>query len=239
MQNYCKTIGALAAASALVAGTAKAELEYSINGGHHAEYLFRGVQQGEDMVTTGFDVATEAYGLSLSAGIWHADFNTAGGFGDTTETDIYFDVSKELGFWGLTGSIGHIHYIYDDSNAFFQDVQEVYFGLSKELCYGIDASLTYYWDIKNDTGGYTELGLSKSYDLSDCLSLGLSLAQGYGAEEGEFANTVLTATLDYAITETATLSPYVLYSVEGAESVHYENASTQEFVAGFNLTVSF
>ncbi|MGB0292495.1 MAG: hypothetical protein ACPGIA_07930, partial [Luteolibacter sp.] len=78
MQNYCKTIGALAAASALVAGTAKAELEYSINGGYHNEYLFRGVQQGDDLVTAGIDVATEAYGLSLSGGIWHADYTTNG-----------------------------------------------------------------------------------------------------------------------------------------------------------------
>ncbi len=237
MQNYCKTIGALAAASALVAGTAKAELEYSINGGFHKEYIFRGVDFGQSMTTAGFDV--EGYstlGFDLSAGIWHADF-TAGG-ANVAETDVYLEATRDLGF--ATLAIGYIKYIYDDNGGagFLDDAQEVYFGLNKEL-YGIDTGLTYYWDIETDNGGYAELTLSKSYDLTDCLSLGIGVAQGYGVEEGELANLTTTATLDWAFTDSATLSPYVLYSVEGSENVHYNNENTQEFVAGVNLSVSF
>ena len=47
MQNYCKTIGALAAASALVAGNAQAEVEYEIHTGYSSMYLFRGLDLGE------------------------------------------------------------------------------------------------------------------------------------------------------------------------------------------------
>lgn len=236
MQNYCKTIGALAAASALVAGTAKAEIEYSINGGYSNEYLWRGIQQGNDMVSTGIDAATEAYGLSLSAGVWHADFNT--GANDTTETDVYFDISKDLGVWGLTGSIGYIYYIYDDP-AFSANFQEYYLGLSKEL-YGIDASLTYYGEMANaNNNGYLELGLGKSYDLSDCLSLGIGTALGYVVEEGDFANLVTTVSLDWAITDSATISPYVTYAVEGSVQEVYNNASPQDFVGGIGVSVSF
>ena len=50
MQNYCKTIGALAAASALVAGNASAEVEYTLGTGYTSEYLWRGANLGEDLV---------------------------------------------------------------------------------------------------------------------------------------------------------------------------------------------
>lgn len=238
MQNYCKTIGALAAASALVAGTAKAEIEYSINGGYHGEYIWRGIDLGNNMTTAGVDAATEAYGLSLSAGIWYASFDVTGD--QTSETDVYADISKDLGVWGLTGSVGYIKYINDDtSGGTVDDAQEIYFGLSKDLSYGISADLTYYWDIETDNEGYLELGLSKSYELSECLSLGIAAAIGYATEESEFANYVATATLDWAFAPSATLSPYVLYAVEGPNETYYSNAQEQELVGGVNLTVSF
>lgn len=237
MQNYCKTIGALAAASALVAGTASAEIEYSINGGYHNEYLFRGVQQGDDMTTVGFDVATEAYGLSLSAGIWHADYDTAGV--NNTETDLYAGMSKDLGIWGLTGSVGYIQYIYDKTTTNLDDVGEAYFGLSKELFYGISSDLTYYWDVEGDNEGYTELGLSKSFELTECVSLGVATALGYAWEESDVANWMTTVSLDWAFTDTATLSPYILFVVDGENSTLYETTNEQEFVGGVNLTVSF
>ncbi|MDX1679716.1 MAG: hypothetical protein R3242_03200 [Akkermansiaceae bacterium] len=234
MQNYCKTIGALAAASALVAGTAKAEIEHSINGGYHNEYLFRGIQQGGDMVTTGYDIAGGTSMFDLSAGVWHADYDTSGG--NLTETDVYGEVGYDLGF--AEAALGYIYYIYDDSPNPTDDAQEVYFGLSRELGYGIGASLTYFWDIETDNEGYMELALDKSYELTDCLSLGLATALGYAWEEGEVANWMTTATLDWAFAEGATLSPYLLYVVDG-ESSFYETSSEQELVGGVNLIVNF
>ncbi len=59
MQNYCKLIGAMAAASALVAGSASAEIEYELHTGYHNEYIFRGIDLGNDMVDVGADVAME------------------------------------------------------------------------------------------------------------------------------------------------------------------------------------
>lgn len=249
MQNYCKTIGALAAASALVAGTASAEIEYSINGGYHGEYLFRGIDFGGDMTTLGVDAATEAYGLGLSAGLWYADYQTSSNawFGipftkyNTNELDLYGEVSKDLGF--ATAAIGYIAYITDDNApAGFgfnhDDNQEIYFGLSREIGYGIEAALTYYWDIETDNDGYTELGLSKSFELTECLSLGVGTALGYTMEEDDYANLMTTVTLDWAFAETATLSPYILYVVDG-ESTSYETSNENEFVGGVNLTVSF
>jgi len=241
MQNYCKTIGALAAASALVAGTAKAELEYSISGGYHKEYIFRGVELGDTLQDYSLEITGFSYaGLDMTAGVWNAFF--LDGSGDNQiETDLYLDASRDLGVWGLTGSVGYIWYVNDDNDdgQKVDDAQEIYFGLSKELGYGISADLTYYWDVETDNDGYIELGFSKSYDLSDCMSLGLDTRIGYAYEEGEFANWSTTASLDWAFAESATLSPYVLLVVDGSANDLYETANNTELVAGASLSVSF
>src|SRR6188768_123162 len=75
MQNYCKTIGALAAATALVAGNAQAEVEYELHTGYSTEYLFRGLDLGQDLVEVGFDAATEWNGLGFSAGAWYGSYD--------------------------------------------------------------------------------------------------------------------------------------------------------------------
>ena len=240
MQNYCKTIGALAAASALVAGTAKAELEYSIGAGYHKEYLFRGVELGDTLQDYSLEVSGMSYaGLDLTAGVWNAFFLESDD--NQIETDLYLDASRDLGVWGLTGSVGYIWYINDDNddNNQVDDAQEIYFGLSKELSYGIAADLTYYWDIETDNDGYVELGFSKSYELTNCLSLGLDTRIGYAWEEGEFANWVTSATLDWAFADNATLSPYVLVVFDGQAHDLYETNNEQEFIAGASLSVSF
>ena len=90
MQNYYKTIGAMLAASALVAGNASAEVEYEIHTGYTSEYLFRGIDLGNDLVETGVDVTTEFSGLSLSAGAWYGSFDASGpGVNDGDELDLY------------------------------------------------------------------------------------------------------------------------------------------------------
>ncbi len=57
MRNYSKTIGALAAASTLVAGNAMAELEGEVSVGYTNMYEFRFVDQGNDLVSAGVDLA--------------------------------------------------------------------------------------------------------------------------------------------------------------------------------------
>jgi hypothetical protein len=109
MQNYCKTIGALAAASALVAGTASAEVEYEIHTGYTSEYLFRGIDLGDNLAEVGIDAATEYNGVGLSAGIWAAAFQASGtGNQVDNEVDMYAEASYDFGF--LTGAIGYIYY---------------------------------------------------------------------------------------------------------------------------------
>ncbi len=233
MQNYYKTIGALVVASAFAAGNASAEVESEIHAGYTSEYLFRGLSLGSDLTEVGIDVATEYNGLGLSAGLWYGSFNNGPSF---DELDLYAEVSKDLGF--VTAAIGYIHY--ENIGALGRDSEEVYFSVAKSF-YGVDFSLAYYWDVAGlDNDGYTELAASKGYELSPCLTLNTSAALGYLFEQADFVHLTAKVALDYAYSETATISPFVSHSwglTDNAGTTHTGNEN--ELVAGSMLSVSF
>lgn len=256
MQNYCKTIGALAAASALAAGNASAEVEYEIHTGYSTQYIFRGIDLGDDLTEVGVDAAMEYMGLGLSAGAWYASWDSNTGFpgfeADVDELDIYAEVSKDLGF--ATVALGYIYYHFPQASgtALFvpiQDAQEVYVSVAKSF-YGFDTSLAYYWDIETDNDGYTEFNVSKGYELSPCVVLNAGGTLGYLFEEGDMSHAQLKVSVDWAFTETATLSPYIAHSwalSEGGrlaggpsgDSTALYGGSDNEFFGGAMLSVSF
>jgi hypothetical protein len=235
MQNYYKTIGALVAASALVAGTASAEVEYEIHTGYTNQYLFRGLDLGDNLVEAGVDVATEWNGLGLSAGAWYGSFAKGPIDQDYDELDLYAEVSKDLGF--ATLAAGYISYM--NERLLGDDSQEIYFSAAQSY-FGVDFSLTYFWDIETDNDGYLELGASKGFELSPCLTLNTGAALAYLAEESEFAHLTAKVSLDWAFTETATLSPFVAASWGlNSEDGNTHSDAGEEFVAGTMLSVSF
>ena len=235
MQNYRKTIGALAAASALVAGNASAEVEYEIHTGYTSEYIFRGQNLGTDLAEVGVDMATEYNGLGLSAGVWSASFHKNVNAATVTETDVYGEVSKDLGF--ATAAIGYIYYFNFGGGA-AQDAAETYFSLAQTY-FGVDFSLAYYWDVSGaDNDGYTELAASKGFELSPCVTLNTGAALGYLWEEGDFVHLTAKVSLDYAFTETATVSPFLAHTW-ALEDTGVNAGQENEFVGGTMLTVSF
>jgi uncharacterized protein (TIGR02001 family) len=235
MQNYCKTIGALAAASALAAGNASA-IEYNLHTGYTNEYLFRGVDSGSSLVEAGVDAATTWNGLGLSAGAWYGSFDAPTTGFASTELDLYGEVSKDFGF--ATLATGYIWYL-NDKNAGSSDVQEAYFSASRDFGFA-KASLTYFWDIEGDTDGYSELALSRSFELSPCLALKVASNVGYLVEQGDFTAWTTKVALDWGFVEHAKLSPFVAYSMALSDSVNtaYYH-SKNELVAGSMLSVSF
>ncbi len=267
MQNYCKTIGALAAASALVAGNALAGtpapvtapapatecdafpcLDYELHVGYTNEYLFRGNSLGLDLVEAGFDVATQWDKIGLSAGVWYANFDAdlsgAGIRSDVNEIDLYAEASYDLGF--AKASVGYIYYYNDMDdvneaifNTRLDDTQEVYFGLSRDLGFA-EVSLNYFWDISGDNDGYTELGLTRSFELAPCLALNLGTNVSYLIEAGDFGAWTTKVGLDWSFAEHAKLSPFVALAIPlSDEDNTYYSGSDNEFVGGSMLSVSF
>lgn len=241
MQNYCKTIGALAAASALVAGNANAEVEYEIHTGYSSMYLFRGLDLGDDLVEVGVDAAAEWNGLAISGGIWATAFDQAGTANDIdSEVDLYAEVSKDLGF--LTASVGYIYYWNLSNTSGGIDDQEVYFSVSRDFGFA-EAYLTYFWDVVENNGGnngYSELGLSRGFELNQCLTLNVGTNIGYLIEEGQATAWTSKVSLDWGFAERATVSPFVAYSISLSDDVDTAYLGAEnEFVAGSMLKVGF
>lgn len=241
MQNYCKTIGAMAAASALVAGNAQAEVEYELHTGYSSEYVFRGLDLGDNLVEVGLDAAYEWDGFTVSGGIWGAAFEGSGNTANDVdnEVDMYTEFSKDFGF--LTASVGYIYYW--NLGRLGADNQEVYVGVSHDFGFAV-ASLTYYVDVDNtntgDTDGYTELALSRAFELNQCLNLNVGTNVGYLMDDKEWTSWTTKVSLDWGFSENAKVSPFVALSVALGETADTAWAETSnEFTAGSMLSVSF
>ncbi len=269
MQNYCKTIGALAAASALVAGNAQAgtitttpapmpppapAIEYELHTGYSSAYLYRGLNLGQDLIEVGADVKMNLSGFNLSAGAWYGTVNGANFDGlhlpfDLTmsELDLYVEVAKDFG--PVTGSVGYIYRGYNlDPIVGDVNTGEVYFGLSHDFGF-VEAALTYYWGVDGvdihgftpgTTDGYTELGLRRSFDLGTCLKLNVSTNVGYLWEDSEFTAWTSKVSLDWGFVEHAKLSPFIAASVGlGEAGGTIWYSTTNQLVGGCMLSVNF
>ena len=240
MQNYCKTIGALAAASALVAGNAQAEVEFEMHTGYSSEYLFRGVDLGDHLTEVGLDASTEVGGLTLSAGVWASAFANSPAITTNTldnEVDFYAEVSKDLGF--LTASVGYIYYW--NLGPLGADQQEIPVTLSRDLGFAT-AYYTYFWKVDGPTNeGYSELGLTKSWDLSSCLKLNASTNVGYLTQGGDFTAWTNKVSLDWGFSDHAKLSPFIAVSMGLGESGEggIWGSTENELLGGSMLSVSF
>ncbi len=253
MRKYSKTVGALAAASALAAGFASAQdIEGQIHVGYTNAYLFRGLNLGQDLVEAGVDLSYQvADGLTISGGAWYASVhNGAGNIGKPNESfdelDLYAEVSKEFDF--ATFAVGYIYYHLQEN--FYaiggNDPQEVYFSVSRDFGFA-EASLTYFWDIDVDNDGYLEAGLSKGIELNECLTLNVNGALGYYVEHGKLAHFTTTVSLDWAYSDTVTLSPFVSGSLSLSDKTAGGRALTlngkadakDQFVGGVKFAVGF
>ncbi len=252
MQNYCKTIGALAAASALVAGNASAEVEYTLGTGYSSEYLFRGDNLGQDLVEASFSASTEWNGFGWTAGAWYGSYDRSlslpglnGDVGeyDVDELDLFAEVSKDLGF--VTAAVGYIYYMNEDFYGriapitVVDDSQEVYVKLSRDLGFA-SAYAAYYWDLEGDNDGYSELGLSRGFELNQCLTLNLGTNIGYMWEDDQDTSWTTKASLDWGFAESAKLSPFVALAVQLTDDDdNYTAGFGNELIGGCMLSTSF
>ena len=269
MQNYCKTIGALAAASALVAGNASAEVEYTLGTGYSTEYLFRGANLGQDLVEASASASTEWNGIGLSAGAWYGSYDTTATgtakYGDyeieqtipeydVDELDLFVEASKDLGF--VTAAVGYIYYMNETildhggpgsslTHSIVDDTQELYVKLSRDLGFA-NAYAVYYWDIEGDNDGYSELGLSRGFELNQCLTLNIGTNIGYMWEDDQDTAWTTKASLDWGFAEHAKLSPFVALAVQLTDDNnnytsggYTSEAFGNELVGGCMLSTSF
>ncbi|MEK7948885.1 hypothetical protein [Luteolibacter soli] len=259
MRKYTKTIGALAAASTLVAGYASAgDLEGftgEVHVGYHSNYDFRFVDLGSDLVEAGVDVA---YALnadwSLKAGAWYGSVNDSQTIaGNFNELDLYAAAATSLGPVDL--EFGYIFYTYPDTNG-SSDTQEVYLSAFTDVAWGITAGATYFYDFDSNNGWYLQPEIRKSFQFNDCVSLnlsaGLGIADGLnyqvpanplsvGSHDG-YQGYFLKAELPWKFRDNVTLAPYVKYTDADndlAGDINSIEGGQEHIITGVKLAVSF
>lgn len=263
MHNYCKTIGALAAVSALAAGNAMANVEYELATGYTNAYIFRGMNLGQDLVEVSATAKGQWNNVSLAGGAWYGSFdNTA----NLTEIDVWADAGYDFGF--ATMSVGYIYrYVsvgdnnignlglgpYADGASFPDGAgnQEVYFSIARDFG-GWNTSLTYYLAVEDNNDGYMELATKKEWVIPgyDCMSIGFTSRLGYLAEQGDCTHWSNRLAFNWAFAERAKLSPFVQYDISlsegGAAPTTVPSSALDNFIGmknqitgGCMLSVSF
>jgi len=155
------TLGA-AIASALVSGTAMADLSGNIGIG--SNYLWRGVTQNADeaAISGGIDYshASGAY-----VGTWVSNLNDG-----AYEHDVYFGYGADAG--DISYDVGYIAYLYPlDTSATGADFSEVYVGLGYGN-FGLNVALT----VDTDWGGDDSdmyVSATGEFEVKEGLALGV------------------------------------------------------------------
>ena len=237
-----KTSTILAIGSGLFLSNAQAEIESEFHVGYNSQYIFRGVDFGDDAFEYGLDFAgTCDCGLDWSAGIWgiSPDNDAGGAFdGNSDELDIYAAVSKTLG--GTTVSLGFNAYTFDTA----ADDSEVFIGVAGNV-YGLDAGLTAFFgtDGTFERQILLEGNLGYSFGITNTVSGNVGVTYGVIADDGAgiYSNGNGSAyfsanfSLDIILSDEMTLSPYVSV-VDGADRI---GGVDEEIVAGASLSFSF
>lgn len=169
---------AVAVASLLSAGIMSAQVanaEVAYNTAAASDYVWRGDSQNSNSfaVQGGADYTHES---GLSAGIWGSTLDLDA---ETDEDSLEVDLYAAYGFsaGGVDLSVGFISYIYDESDA---DFEELNFGLSKGDFSGLVSVLL----DADDNQGMTYY--EGAYDVALPKDLGLSLHAGFvSPEEGD------------------------------------------------------
>lgn len=258
MRNYSKTVGALAAASTLVAGYASAEIEGEVHVGYANMYEFRFVDFGNDLIEAGVDIAGEYGAIGWNAGAWYASFDAPGAMGkmggfNSDELDLYGGVSYAVG--DITFEAGYIFYHFMDAQGL--DTQELYLGASYEFAFGLSLGSTWYYDFDSNNGWYWDNSVGYSIPLGECVSLdlgaGFAFADGNQAQASAklgvtprssadgFQGWYLSAALPWEIKDTVTITPYVKYTDgdSGLATDTYGTAGQEYLIGGVTLAVGF
>lgn len=153
-------------------------------------------------------------GLDWSAGIW--SISPDGTDGNVDELDIFGAVSKDFGF--LAVAVGFTAYTYDGTA---DDDAEVFIGFSAEPTDNLSAGVTVFFgtDGAIEDQVLIEGSLGYTHAISDTVAANVGVVYGYIADEGvagyasDDGSAYFSATLslDVALSEDLTFSPYVSY----------------------------
>ncbi|MBL50020.1 MAG: hypothetical protein CMP28_13880 [Roseibacillus sp.] len=213
-------IVALAGLSTALLGTAQADIESSASVGYNTEYIYRGANLGEDLVSfsLGFSGKTDLADWDL--GLWYGSWE-----GSVDELQVEASLSKCVND-SLTLKAGLLNHSNQNAvviggvAAFLDDRTEAVVGLSTNLG-GIELSAAAHFNASDEYAHdvYYELGAKYTQELGASLTGNLGATVGVWDEDplGTGADDVtfvaITGSLDYAASDSITLSAHITHSI--------------------------
>lgn len=202
------------------------DLGGEISVGYETDYIFRGARFAGDSVWADVNYTFDGLAVPVTVGALYLNgINDGGFFGpDFDELDLY--VSAALGtFAGFDVDFGYTHYVFPEFRSNFFPAGgygELNLGISRSLgfvdlayqaAYGFAGSGSY------GHGWYHQLGVEKSFGLTDNINLVLGAGVAYSDQysTGNFGKSgwnhyYVTAALPIELNCRTTLTPYIGYN---------------------------
>jgi len=208
------------------------KFESSISVGYASIYDFRGFEIGDDLFSAELGTSyaiTDA--LSFDASAWYGTLWD----GNLNELDLTGGFTYDWGF--LSTSLLFRQYFYDTVSP---NNNEIGLILTTPEWSGLTASFDVYYDFEFE-GWYYELGFDYARDLNDVVGVefgaGISAQTDYAFDGTSFHHVYVELGLPIAVTETATLTPFVrgVFPIEDLSDAGADDL----VVFGASMTVVF
>lgn len=233
------------------------DLGGEISVGYETDYVFYGVRYARDSVWTDVNYTIEGLAVPVNIGVWYLNGINGGGAG-YDELDLYVDFT--LGsFAGFDFNLGYYHYVFPEIRSNVTSTGgygEVYLDIARSLGW---ADLSYsaiqaFGGEGTAEGWFHELGIEKSFELTDRVGLVLAAGVGYsdsyhtvllgGARDSGWNHYYVRASLPISLNCRTTLTPYIGYQgapdtwiADGINAIG--DPQSDILHGGLNLTVSF
>ena len=201
------------------------DLGGEIGAGYMSDYIFYGARFTGDSAWTGVSYTIDGLAVPITVGAWYLNgINEDGLGGAYDELDLY--VSAELGtFAGFDVSLGFTQFIFPEPRSNFGSnfaggYSELGLDISRSLGF-VDLALESNYAMGGFANGwYHQIGIEKSFGLTDSISLVLGTGIGYSdnyfsaltANDSGWNHYYVTASLPIALNCRTTLTPYIGYS---------------------------
>jgi hypothetical protein len=214
--------------------TADELLGFTLSAGYDTDYLFHGTNVGADLLWQKLEYSKALCEKStLTLGQWYGSLLDY----DYNELDIYGSVSYNAG--PVNVAVGFTWYHYFEGSVLDNQYEPFVTISSNGL--PVDLYASYFYDFEVD-GSYIEAGISKTFVLSDTVSLVASANVGYNVDYNttidDFNHYGVRIALPIALTKTATLTPYIAgnFALDATEGFFAEDDT---ILGGVSLAVKF
>ncbi len=196
------------------------DLGGEISVGYETDYIFNGIRFARDSVWADVNYTYEGLPVPVTIGTWYLNGIDGSAFGAGYD-ELRLYASAELGsFAGFDFTLGYTHYIFPEFRSNIAPIGgygELNFGIGRSLGFAdIHYGLGYGFGggATAPRGWYHELGLDRTFALTD--SIGLSLGAGVAYSDGYWGPSgwnhyYLRAGLPITLNCRTTLTPYIGY----------------------------